>query len=190
MSAYGASVRKGLRTYDSPASSSDKASEKAVDPKSSALRGILLAVCSGAQSRMRSRKYDAPASSSHDEANNEAALELETVAIKLSSTRKTCLSGILLASKQDYEETAPFLYKACTFFFEDFDLSTKFLTAVSFSNLKHITKMAVYHPQEAEGTIKAITAIAGCPDLSGYHQHICEVHCSRWHYKLGADSGF
>jgi hypothetical protein len=82
------------------------------------------------------------------------------------SYRKTCLAGILLASKQNYEEAVPFLYKSCTFLFEDFELSTKFLSAVSPGNLKHITKVMVYYP---EGTMKAIQAIRDCPDLGGFY---------------------
>jgi hypothetical protein len=82
------------------------------------------------------------------------------------SYRKTCLADILLVSKQNYEEAVPFLYRSCTFLFEDFELSTKFLSAVSPGNLKHITKVMVYYP---EGTMKAIQAIRDCPDLGEFY---------------------
>jgi hypothetical protein len=52
-----------------------------------------------------------------------------------------------------------------SFLFEHFEL----LNAVNFDNLKHVTKIAVYHPQEAEGTVETITAIRDCPDLSGFY---------------------
>jgi hypothetical protein len=55
------------------------------------------------------------------------------------------------------------------FLFEDFELSTKCLNAVTFDNLKHATKIAVHYPQEAEGTVETITAIRDCPDLSGFY---------------------
>jgi hypothetical protein len=145
LSAYGASVRKSLRWYDpATVSTSEKAiGEAAVKPLD-----------------------DSPAIGS-DHQNNDEANE-EAVIIK-SSARKTNLIGILLASKRTYEEAAPFLYKSCTFFFEDFEFSTKFLKAVSPGNLKRITKIMVYYPQDAEGTMKAITAIGDCPDLGGFY---------------------
>jgi hypothetical protein len=114
----------------------------------------------------QSRNDGSPAVSNDDRANEEAN---EEAVIIRSSARKTNLIGILLASKQTYEEAAPFLYKSCTFLFEDFEFSTKFLKAVSPSNLKRITKIMVYYPQDAEGTMKAITAIGDCPDLGGFY---------------------
>jgi len=59
-----------------------------------------------------------------------------------SSTRKTPLIGILLTSKQNHDEATLILYKSCTFLFEDFDLSVKFIDATSFEYLKHIRKIA------------------------------------------------
>lgn len=113
----------------------------------------------GSSVRKSLRMYDAPVSGSQE-----------------AVSRKTCLSRILLTSKQNYEEAASYLYKSCTFLFEDFELSTKFLTTTSFENLKHITKIAVYYPQEAEGTVKAITAIRACPDLSSFYEQSNAFH--------------
>jgi predicted AAA+ superfamily ATPase len=70
------------------------------------------------------------------------------------STQKTSLSGILLASKQNYEEAAPFLYKRCTFHFEDFELSMKFLNAVKLDNLKDEAQKMVTDEQMVEANIK------------------------------------
>jgi len=87
-----------------------------------------------------------------------------------SSTCKTPLIGILLASKQNHDEATSILYKSCTFLFEDFDLSVKFINATSFENLKHIRKIAVYYPQELEGFPETRRAIHDSPDLDAYHQ--------------------
>jgi hypothetical protein len=172
MAAYGASVRNGLRMFGTPAAG-DKVNSKAraleTSTRKNWLSSILLATCCGAQLRKRSRKDDPPAVSSSDEANDEATEALDEAVVINTSASKTNLSGILPASKQNYEEAAPFLYKSCTVLFEDFDLSTKFSNAVSFDNLKHVTSIQVYHPQEAEGTVKAITAIRDCPDLSDFY---------------------
>ncbi|KAM0690227.1 hypothetical protein Q7P36_008994 [Cladosporium allicinum] len=61
-------------------------------------------------------------------------------------------------------------YKRCTFLFEDFELSTKFLSVVSSENLNHISKIEVYYSQEAEGSIKAIQAIGDHPDLGSFYE--------------------
>jgi hypothetical protein len=114
----------------------------------------------------QSRNDGSPAVSNDDGAIEEAN---EEAVIIRSSARKTNLIDILLASKQTYEEAATFLYKSCTFLFEYFEFSTKFLKAVSTGNLKRITKIMVYYPQDAEGTMKAITAIGDCPDLGGFY---------------------
>jgi hypothetical protein len=172
MAAYGASVRKSLRAYDAPISSSNKANdEAAVEPSrvNNCLSGILLAACCGVRYRKRSNKYDPPAIGTDHEANDEATEAVDEAVIINTSANKTSLSGILLASRQNYEEAAPFLYKRCTLHFEDFELSTKFLNVVNFDHLKHVTKIAVHYPQEAEGTVKAITAIRDCPDLSDFY---------------------
>jgi hypothetical protein len=165
MTAYGASVRNGLRMYDTPAAGNkvnDGSPTLETSTRKNWLSSILLATCCGAQLRKRSQKYDPPAISADHEANDE-------IVVINTSTNKTSLSGVLLASKQNYEEAAQFLYKSCTILFEDFDLSTKFLSAASFDNLKHVTRIEVYHPQKAEGTIKAIEAIRYCPDLSDFY---------------------
>jgi hypothetical protein len=172
MAAYDASVRKGLRAYDAPISSSNKANdEAAVEPSTvnSCLSGILLAACCGVRYRKRSHKYDHPAIGTDHEANEEATEVIDEAVVNNTSANKTSLSGILLASRQNYEEAAPFLYKRCTLHFEDFELSLKFLNVVNFDHLKHVAKIAVHYPQEAEGTVKAITAIRDCPDLSDFY---------------------
>jgi hypothetical protein len=171
LSAYGASVRKSLRAHDHvPIPISDAANDEAVANRSilkRCLRGVLRAVCCSALSRNQSRNDASQAIMSTEEGNEEAANE-ETVVIR-SSARKACLPGILFVSKKNYEEAVPFLYKSPTFLFEDFELSIKFLNAVSPSNLKEITKVMVYYPQDAEGTMKAITTIRNCPDLGSFY---------------------
>ena len=178
MAAYGVSVRRGLRAYDDPASTNrvnDGATALETSTRKKWLNRIMLVMCCGTrflkQCRepfRKRRQYDcARINTNHETTNeaNEATMGIET------SVRKISLCGILLVSKQNYQEAAPVLYKSCTILFEDFELSTEFLNAVSFDNLKHITKVQVYYPQEAEGTAKAITAIRDCPDLSRfYHQ--------------------
>jgi len=178
MAAYGASVRKGLRAYDDPASSNrvnDLAPVLETSTRRNWFNRILLVLCCGAwllkqfrEPFRKRRQYEPSTINTNHETTDEA--NEATIAIK-TSARKTSMSGLLLASKQNYQEAAPILYKSCTFLFEDFELSIEFLDAVSFDNLKHITKVQVYYPQEAEGTVKAITAIRDCPDLSRfYHQ--------------------
>jgi hypothetical protein len=170
LSFYGASVRNSLRWF-APAtvSTSDQTNEAVVAKPSTVvgwLTSILRAICCCLQFCNPSRMHESPATNSDDGVNEQA--NEETVAIR-SSARKTCLAGILLVSKQNYEEAVPFLYKSCTFLFEDFELSTKFLSAVSPGSLRHITNVMVYYSQEAEGTMKAIQAIRDCPDLGGFY---------------------
>lgn len=60
------------------------------------------------------------------------------------------LTGILYANKVISSEAAPHLYKSCTFFFEDLDLSKKFLDSVSPANLESVRNIFVYYPDEPE----------------------------------------
>lgn len=114
----------------------------------------------GASVRKSLRLFDPPATTTSDD----EAVVLEPSPIKNSAI------GILLTSKQNCKEALPFLYGASTFLFEDFDLSVKFFNTTSFENLKRIRKIAVYYPQELEGTLVADRAIADSPDFSPYFQ--------------------
>lgn len=60
------------------------------------------------------------------------------------------LTGILYVSKQISCEAAPYLYKSCTFFFEELELSKKFLEAVRPANLEAIRNIFVYYPDGHE----------------------------------------
>jgi hypothetical protein len=85
------------------------------------------------------------------------------------------LTGILYANKAISSEAAPHLYKSCTFFFEDLDLSKKFLETVSLANLESIRNIFVYYSDELEAvyTQDGITADNTAPMRQKFHL-LCE----------------
>lgn len=61
-------------------------------------------------------------------------------------------TGILYVSREAYQVAVPHLYKTCTFFFEDPDLSKKFLKIAGTKNLESVRKIAV-HYNEGDGNV-------------------------------------
>jgi hypothetical protein len=60
------------------------------------------------------------------------------------------LTGILYANKQISCEAVPYLYQSCIFFFEDLDLSKKFLDIVRPATLELVRNVFIYYPDELE----------------------------------------
>ena len=174
MTAYGAAVRKSLRAYGDPASSNKVNDEPAAletTTRKNWLSSIPLASCCGARCTKRSSRHDSPPAISTDQEADNEATEVNDEAVVINSfVSNTCLTGILLVSKQNYNEAAKYLYRSCTFHFEDFELTTKFIRAVRSDTLEHINRIAVYYPEEAEGSLKAIQAIGDHPDLGSFYE--------------------
>lgn len=68
-------------------------------------------------------------------------------------------TGILYVSHEAYKVTVPHLYKSCTFFFEDPDLSKKFLEITGPKNLESVRKIAVHYNEGDTDVIVAPKSI-------------------------------
>lgn len=83
-----------------------------------------------------------------DFSNN--STDTATAPVRTEANWSKSLTGILYVNKQISSEAASSLLRSCDFFFEDLDLSQKFLGSVQPTNLESIRKISIHYPDELE----------------------------------------